>query len=77
MKQFKSNREYDKLIHQYLDNQLPNEKEQEFITVMDNNPAVKTMVENEQFFRSILKENIYKSTLSSKTEELIKKTFMK
>ena len=76
MKQFKSNREYDKLIHQYLDNQLPNEKEQEFITVMDNNPAVKTMVKR-TIFRSILKENIYKSTLSSKTEELIKKTFMK
>lgn len=77
MKHFKGKQSYDRLVHQYLDNQLPVDKQEQFKAEIDNNPDVKYMVDNELVFRNLLKENIYKPDLNPNVVDAIKKTFLK
>ncbi|MEZ4909617.1 MAG: hypothetical protein R2774_02020 [Saprospiraceae bacterium] len=77
MKQLKGKHSYDRLVHQYLDNQLPVDKQEQFKAEIDNNPDVKYMVENELVFRNLLKKNLYKPELKPNVVDAIKKTFLK
>jgi hypothetical protein len=53
-----------KMIHQFLDNELPNEQQNSITQLIDENPRVQNMVIREKDYREYIKNTVKRPTVS-------------